>query len=347
MIQAGITNVKKILATALIVAFATVMTGCGTNFGTTEDGKQKYRWKFTVTAGANSTWYTAAQLFGEELDKQSNGRMKLQIFTGERLSAGEPVAGVEQLMDGAKDFSYNSPIIYAGINPKFGAVVMPFRFTSVEEGHEALQGSGGEAYRKLLAENGVELLGFGESGMRQVTNSKRPIKTPADMKGLKLRIPGFGLYTDFYRTVGANPTTMPFSEVFTAIQQGAIDGQENPVDVIYSADLQAVQPYLSIWNYSYDPLILGMNKDLYESLSDEDKQIVRTAAQKANTFQINENRKQESIKLQEMEESGIQAYEMTDDEVEQFRASLAPLYDKYRDIYGDELSKEFIPEGEK
>ena len=346
MRKTGKAKVRSLIAAALVLIMTVFLASCGTNFGTTPDGKQRYRWKFTITSGANSTWYEGAQLFGEELSKQSGGRITLQIFTGERLSAGEPIAGVEQLMDGAKDFSYNSPIIYAGINPKFGAVAMPFRFTSVEEGYESLQGNGGEVYRELLADNGVELLGFGESGMRQVTNSKRPIKSPADMRGLKLRIPGFGLYTDFYRTVGANPTTMPFSEVFTAVQQGAIDGQENPVDVIYSADLQTVQPYMSIWNYSYDPLILGMNKDLFDSLSDEDKEIVRNAAHAANEFQVSENRKQESIKFKEMEDAGIQAYTMTDEEVAEFRASLAPLYEKYRGVYGEELSDEFIPGGE-
>lgn len=336
---------RLLFAGALMSVLIMLLTGCGTNFGTTEDGKQRYRWKMTVTTGSTSTWFTAAEKFAQDLEAATDGRITLKVFASERLSGGEATAGVEQLMDGAKDFSYNSPIIYAGVDPRFGAVTAPFRFDTVEEGQEALAGEGGDVYRKYLGERGVELLGFGESGMRQLTNSRQPIRTPEDLQGLKFRIPGFGLYTDFYRSLGANPTTMPFGEVFTALQQGAIDGQENPVDVIYSANLQEVQPYLTLWNYSYDPLILGMNKDLFESLSPEDQQLVTRLAGDANEFQIQSNRDREAELIDELKASGMQVNELSDDEKEAFRQSLGPLFDRYREIWGPELSSVFIPEG--
>ncbi len=336
---------RLLFAGALLSAIIVLVTGCGTNFGTTDDGKQRYRWKMTVTTGSTSTWYTAAEKFAKDLEDETDGRITLKVFASERLSAGEATAGVEQLMDGAKDFSYNSPIIYAGVDPRFGAVTAPFRFDTVEEGQEALAGPGGEVYRKYLGERGVELLGFGESGMRQLTNSLRPIRAPEDLSGLKFRIPGFGLYTDFYRSLGADPTTMPFGEVFTALQQGAIDGQENPVDVIYSANLQEVQPYLTLWNYSYDPLILGMNKDLYDSLAPEDQKLVTRLAGETNEFQIQSNREREAELVAELEDAGMQVNELSSEEKDGFRQSLAPLFEKYRRIWGPELSAEFIPEG--
>lgn len=328
-----------------IVAVCSLVAGCGINFGTTADGKKQYRWKMTVTSGPTSTWFTAAEKLAEDLKTETNGRITLKVFASERLSAGEPMAGVEQLMDGTKDLSFNSPIIYAGINPKYGAVAAPFRFSSMDEGHAAMEGAGGEAYRKLLEEDGVHVLGYGESGMRQLTNSKRPIHSPEDMRGLKFRIPGFGLYTDFYRAVGANPTTMAFSEVFTSLQQGAIDGQENPIDIIYSADLKAVQPYLSIWNYSYDPLILGINKELFDSLSAEDQELVSRLGQEAAQFQMDENRKREESELVELKDSGMEVNTLTPEEIDAFKEPLTELYSKYRSVWGSELSNEFIPEG--
>lgn len=337
-------RVRTLFAAALALTLG-MIAGCGTNFGTTADGLQRYRWKMTVTVGTTSTWYLAAEKFGEDLARETGGRITLQVFASERLTAGEPTAGVEQLMDGGKDFSYNSPIIYAGVNPVYGAAAAPFRFDSVEDGYAAMQGAGGEAYRQQLAEDGVELLGWGESGMRQITNSHRAIHAPEDMHGLKFRIPGFGLYTDFYRSLGSNPVGMPFSEVYTALQQGAIDGQENPLDVIYSSSLEEVQPYLTLWDYSYDPLVFGMNKDLFDSLSEEDRELVKRLAADANEFQVQQNRDLEAQELGELEGAGMQVNEMTDEEKERFKAELAPLYEKYREVWGPTLSAEFIPEG--
>ncbi|RBP65060.1 tripartite ATP-independent transporter DctP family solute receptor [Brevibacterium sanguinis] len=341
----AIRRTHVLTACAVLTILVMLLTGCGTNFGTTEDGQKRYRWKMTVTTGSTSTWYLAATKFAEDLEKETDGRITLKVFGSERLSAGEATAGVEQLMDGAKDFSYNSPIIYAGVDPRFGAVTAPFRFDTVEDGQAALAGPGGDVYRKYLAERGVELLGFGESGMRQLTNTRRPIETPEDLAGLKFRIPGFGLYTDFYRSLGANPTTMPFGEVFSALQQGAIDGQENPIDVIHSANLQEVQPYLTLWNYSYDPLILGMNKDLFESLSDSDKELVARLAADANEFQISQNREREEKLLAELKDKGMEVNELTDEQKEAFRTSLAPRFEEYRTIWGPEMAQVFIPEG--
>ena len=181
--------------------------------------------------------------------------------------------------------------------------------------------------------------------MRQLTNTHRPIHTPDDMRGLKFRIPGFGMYTDLYRQIGANPTTMPFGEVFTALQQGAIDGQENPIDVIHSSNLQEVQPYLTLWNYSYDPLILGINKDLFDSLSDEDQELVTRLAGETNEFQIEKNRDREAELIAELKDSGMEVNELSDEEKDAFRAKLSPLYDEYRKVWGPDMAQAFIPKG--
>ncbi len=110
---------------------------------------------------------------------------------------------------------------------------------------------------------------MGENGFRQITNSKRPIKTPEDMEGLKIRIPGIKMYISLYKALGSDPQAMNFAEVFTSLQQKAIDGQENPTDIISSSKIYEVQEYLSVWNYSYDAIILGINKDKFESFDEK------------------------------------------------------------------------------
>lgn len=306
--------------------------------------EETYSWTMTVTTGESSTWYKAAQRFADTLEERSGGRMKLDVFTNEQLSAGDPAAGVEQLMHGDKDFSYNSTIIYAGIDPRFGAINAPFLYRDYEEADRVIERSAREAYERLCAEHGVQMLGFGESGFRQVTNNVRPIRSPGDLAGIKIRIPGIGLFTDFFRDLSANPLTMNFSEVFTSLQQGTIEGQENPMDVISSAGLAEVQRYLTIWNYVYDPLVLGMNKEEFDALSEQDKRIVTEAAEEANEYQISSNRDNERTQVSEQAEL-MEVTELSDEQLAAFRKSVRPLYAEYQQVWGPELTRAVSPEG--
>jgi TRAP-type C4-dicarboxylate transport system substrate-binding protein len=149
------------------------------------------------------------------------------------------------------------------------------------------------------------------------------------------------MYTDLWTELGADPTTMTFSEVFTALQQGTIDGQENPIDVISSAKLNEVQDHMTMWNYSYDPLILGMNKKKFDALSDGDKKIIQTAAENANKFQIEQARKLEQEQIKGLEEAGMKVYYPTEEELAKFKEVSQPIYDKYKDVWGEDLLNAF------
>lgn len=331
---------KLALATALTVAL--VLSACGKGAAGGAAGGESYNWDMTITTSKSSTWYEGAELFAETLREESGGRMNVNIFTSEQLSGGDPAAGVEQLMNGEKTFSYNSTIIYAGIDPKFGAVNAPFLYTDFDQAEAALESGGVEAYEQLSESVGVKMLGFGESGFRQITNNVRPIEEPEDVQDIKMRIPGIGLFTDAYQLLGANPTTMNFAEVFTSLQQGTIEGQENPVDIIYSSGLDEVQEYLTVWNYVYDPLILGMNKEQFDDLSEQDQQIVLDAAAKANELQIKNNREKEAGELDELSDT-MQVTELTAEQTEAFQEAMNPLYDKYESIWGPDLADAVQP----
>ena len=138
------------------------------------------------------------------------------------------------LMSGAADFSFHSNIIYSIADEKFGVISMPWLIPDTATADAKLSGAGGKAIDKLLLGKGIVGLGFGENGFRQITNNKKEIATPADMSGLKIRIPGIKMFISLYKALGADPIAMNFGEVFTALQQRTIDGQENPTDVINS-----------------------------------------------------------------------------------------------------------------
>ncbi|WP_430592390.1 DctP family TRAP transporter solute-binding subunit [Humidisolicoccus flavus] len=334
----------RTVATAAVLGIA--LTGCsasGGNGGGENAEGESYSWDFTITVSDTSSWYAGAERFAEILDEKSDGRIQVNIFANEQLSGGDPAAGVEQLMNGDKAFSYNSTIIYSGIDPRFGAINAPFLYDSYETADEAIESGGLEAYQDLAAEHGVQLLGFGESGFRQITNNKVEITTPDDVRGLKLRVPGSSLFLGIYEELGADPLTMNFSEVFTSLQTGTIDGQENPYDVIYSNGLAEVQDYLTVWNYVYDPLMLGMNKDLFDSLSPEDQALVEEAAAEANEFQREMNRERGEEQLAEMSET-MTVTELTPEQVQEFRDVIAPVYDEFTSIWTQELLDAVTPE---
>ena len=334
---------KKTTLIAALAVSALALTGCSSGGSPSGDASgESYSWDMTITVSEASAWWAGAEKFAELLDEKSDGRMTLNLFANEQLSGGDPAAGVEMLANGDKAFSYNSPIIYSGIDPRFSAITAPFLYADYAEADAAMADGGIEIYEQLTDEMGIKMLGFGESGFRQITNSKHEITEPADLNGLKLRVAGSELFLNIYKQLGADPVTMNFAEVFTSLQNGTIDGQENPFDVIYSNGLMEVQNYLSVWNYVYDPLILGMNKDLFESLSDEDKQIVEEASAEANEFQVKLSRDREAEQLAEMQDA-MTVTELTPEQLAVFREAMQPVYDAYADKWTAEVAEAVQP----
>lgn len=306
------------------------------------DAKDKsYDLKMSITVSESSTWYKAAEKLAEDLKEETDGRINIDLFPNEQLSNGDQGKGVELLTKGQTDLSLHSTIIYSILDDRFGVASAPFLFKDKEGVDKVFNGAGGEALAEILQEKNVEVLGYGENGFRQITNSKHEVKSPADMKGLKIRIPGITMYTDLYRALGADPTTMAYSEVFTSLQQGTIDGQENPIDVIHSSKLNEVQDYVTTWNYSYDPLVLGINKKLFDSMSAEDQELFKKLGKAAAEYQVQMAREKEAEQIEELKEAGMQFYAPTEEELEQFKEAVQPVYDKYESIWGKDLLEKF------
>lgn len=337
---------KGRLLGAIGLATMLILGACNSDAGDSkEPGKdteeKTYKLKLSISPSDSSTWYIAADKLASDISEETDGRITIEIFPNEQLSGGDQGKGVELLAKGTTDMSMHSTIIYSALDQRFGVVSAPFLFKNKEEADQVIQGEGGKAFADILEEKGVQMLGIGESGFRQITNSKHEIKSPDDMKGLKIRIPGITMYTDLYHALGADPTTMNFSEVFTSLQQGTIDGQENPIDVVHSQKLVEVQGYTTIWNYSYDPVVFGINKKLFDSMSEKDQELFKKLGKDAATYQVEISRERESEQIEELKEAGMQVYEPTDEELNAFFEKVQPVYDKYTEIWGEDLLKVF------
>lgn len=328
---------KRLLAGIMCAVMAVAATGCGGggDAATTPEGGdvKAIDLKLAVTPSETSVWMVAATEFKKEIEEKTGGRYTVSIYPNEQLAAGDQTKGVEMLFNGTTDVDLHSSMIISNVVPELSVISMPWIFPngydSVDE-YVFNEGSTGSAFIKAAIEaKGAHVVGIGENGFRQITNNKRPITSAADMSMMKIRVPAISLLVDVFKALGADPTQMPFGEVFTALQQGAIDGQENPYDTIRSAKLQEVQKYMTIWNYCYDPIILSVSGNIWNSLSDEDKAIFDEAGKVACATQVAASREMDAAIIEEFKSVGVEVNELSPEAIEEMKVVMQPVYDKY------------------
>ena len=305
---------KKGLAWLLVLVLIVGLAACGG--GSNED--QVFELRFSTTVSEATAWTQAAERIAAEMYERTNGNVIITVYPNEVLAGGNQAAAAEMVMDGLVDLDARSNIIFTVLNESFGVATLPFMYESPEQAREVLLGPAGEHYRQLLADSGLTLLGFGESGMRQLT-SNTPIHTAEDLQGLRIRVPGMQLLMAAFEQMGANPISMIFAEVFMALQQGAIDGQENPLDVIYGNLIYEVQDYLILWNYAYDVLFFTINTEVFESLPAAYQEILLEVGAEATEWQVEQNRLRTAEQLAYFETQGMTIIRPTAEAMEGFR----------------------------
>ncbi len=184
----------------------------------------------------------------------------------------------------------------------------------------------------------MEMLGLNNAGARQISNSKKPIEVPDDLYGMNIRVSGANIFINLYRDYfKANPTAMDFSEVYTALQQGTIDGQENPVAVFQSSKFDEVQKYLTLWDGVYDTTIWVMSSASLEKLSPEDQEIVRICANEALEWGNNYLANNEAKIIEDLKANGVEVNQLTPEQKAVFKEKSAGIYEEYRQIVGDSV----------
>ena len=279
-----------------------------------------------VTA-QDSPWDKGAHRFAELVAKNTNGRIEVKVFPQSQLANGSQKAELEMLQSGVIDMTWDSPIILAlFMDKRFDVFNLPWLYPSMEVANKVADGPMGDLAMKWLDEKGIVGLGIGVNGYRELTNSKHPITTPDDMKGIKFRVAGSKLYLETFKLLGANAVTMSFGEVFTSLQQGVIDGQENPTAIIFSSKLYEVQKYLTMWHYSFDPLILCVNKKLFDGFSPADQKAIRAAAKEAVAYERAVSAEEEKRLPEELMKKGMQVNTLTPVQIAVFKDRVQPVY---------------------
>ncbi|MBE3636748.1 DctP family TRAP transporter solute-binding subunit [Mangrovicoccus algicola] len=317
-------------------ALATVLAGA-VMIGTA--GAETLR--LSQNTGDTTTWQKGAEKFGELISEATGGEIEVRVFPNAQLAGGDQMRQAEMVGRGALDLVVTSAINVTPLVPEMAAFSLPYLYADYDQVDATTQGAPGETLAGILAEKGIIVLAWGENGFREVTNNLRPIQAPEDMKGLNMRVAG-PMYIDVMNALGANPQQMQWSETLTALQQGVVDGQENPIGaVIIPQQVYEMQKYMTTWHYSYDPIFLGISQKKWDGYDAETQQKLRAAAQEAMAWQRQISREATASGIEFLREKGMEVHEPSAEELAAFKEATQPAFDAWAAKVGPELVQSF------
>lgn len=282
--------------------------------------------------------------FGELLAQKSGGKMTVKQFPGGVL--GGDVQVLSAIQGGTIDLTSMNAGILQGQIKEFAIVDLPYLFNNAKEADAVLDGPMGKQMSDLMPAKGMVNLAFFDLGFRNLTNSKRLIKSVDDIAGLKIRVVQSPTYLDTWTALGANAVPMPITEVYTAMEQKMIDGHENPFTVIEANKFYEVQKYLTVTNHMYNPQAFFMSKKTWDKLNADEQKIVMEAARESAVWQRQFSRDEQSKALAALK-TKMEVSELSADDLAKFRAKVKPVIDKYSASIGPDFVKAFLAEIDK
>ena len=327
------------LLLSIVLLMALVVTACGNKDTKTDSGSKTTAatvLKIGHVEPEDRSTQKALLDFKKEVEEKSNGNISVEIYPNGAL--GGDVQLTESVAMGTLDMALPSTSVLTTYSNDFGVLDMPYLFISANAAFDAMDNEVGEYFNNILEGQNIKCLGYSYNGPRSTTTNTKPIESPADLVGVKMRVMESPIFIDYYKTLGANPTPMSFTELYTGLQQGTVEAQENPPSLILANKFYEVQKYLSVDEHVHNFLAFIMNKTKFDSLSEDDKNIIVEASK---SFIDN----QRKIELQDNEaaieklktEGGLEVNYLNDEQKEAFKSALKPLYDKYQEEFGKEL----------
>ncbi len=275
--------------------------------------------------------------FAEVVAAKSGGKIKVNLFPGGVLGGDAPT--VSAMQGGTIDMATMNSGILASQVKEFAIYDFPFMFANEKEADAVVDGQFGKMMHNRLPEKGLVGLGYFELGFRNMTNSKRPLVRVEDIAGLKIRVIPNPINLDWVKALGANPTPLAFPEVYAALEQKAIDGQENPLTVITANKLYEVQKHLALTRHVYNPQSVIISKKTWDALSSDEKKIFEEATLEAIKVQRAASRKQTAEAIDQLKKAGMQVTEFDAAENKKLRDKMKPVIDKYAELVGPGITK--------
>jgi tripartite ATP-independent transporter DctP family solute receptor len=302
----------------------------------------KSEYRMSLVLGTAFPWGKGGELWANKVRERTNGRINIKLYPGVSLIQGDQTREFSALRQGVIDMAVGSTINWSPQVKQLNLFSLPFLMPDYAAADALTQGEVGKSLFQTLDKAGVVPLAWGENGYREISNSKKAIKSPDDLKGMKIRVVGAPLFLDTFTALGANPTQMSWADAQPAMASSAVDGQENPLSVYMAAKLYTVaQKHLTLWGYMNDPLIFVVNKDIWNSWTPADREIVKQAAIDAGKEQIVIARKgvieADKPLLKEIASHGVTVTQLSPAEREAFVKATRPVVEKWKGQIGADL----------
>ncbi|WP_298015621.1 TRAP transporter substrate-binding protein [uncultured Castellaniella sp.] len=326
-------SIKKLATSSAIAALACVsLNASAANI------------KVSTNVAETSTWVAGAKKFKELVETRSEGRHTVQIYPNATLASGNDRVEIEMAQAGAIDIVLKSTVWLAQLDSKFMAISLPWAFPDADSALRVMDGAPGKELNTILRKKNLQALAWGSGGFFQLYSNAGPIKTPEDIAGVKIRTPGLSLFLDSWKAVGSVPVALNFSEVFSSLQAGAIEGGISPVPLIYSSRFFEVSKHISLVNFSFEAIGLLASNVFWSGLSEADQKMIQEAATEAMRHQRQVAAEQENVQKQKMAEAGVSIYTPTPEQIAAFRAKaqdvLPPFVDKIGRGFVDSINAE-------
>ena len=346
---------QRLLSRGIVLAVAAVMLAAFT-VPAVQAADYKKEYKLQVNVGPSFYWGIGATKFADLAREKTNGQINIKPYFGSALLKGAQLKSAQMVAKGVIDCAYESTINISPVIPEANVFHLPFFINTFENLDKMKAGQSGQAVFTAMEKVGLQPLAWAENGFRQVTNSKRPITSPADLQGLRIRVVGNPLFMDTFRQLGADPVNMNWGDAQTAFQQGVVEGQENPVGVLIPVQIHQYHQYVTMWNYLVDPLVIYWNQKQWQAFPPEIQKALMEAAQESGRFEIAlcraglDGDKSISVlkndfnytmevpdPVQFMESKGMTVSFLNEEQVKAFADATAPVLEKWTQELGADL----------
>jgi len=328
---------KRLILKTLVAALAVTAVG----FASAQDIKERTL-KFATQGSKGHPSVFGMEKFAELVTAKSGGKIKVNLFISGVL--GSDQSNISSIQGGTLDMAVMNTGILASVAKELAIFDFPFLFANEKESDALVDGPVGQKLHGYLQPKGLVGLSYWELGYRHITNSKRPLTKVEDIEGLKLRVIPNPINVAWVKALGANPTPLPFPELYAALEQKAIDGQENPVSVIASSKFWEVQKHMALTNHQYNPQSVIFSKKIWDTLSAAEKKIISDAAHEATKFQRQQTRAAVGVNLDLLKKSGMNVTELPPAEMAKLREKMKPVIAQFSASVGQGTLNEVTAE---
>ncbi|WP_026703173.1 TRAP transporter substrate-binding protein [Salibacterium aidingense] len=305
--------------------------------GSSAEGETSAEAEYEITFGhvvsPNTAKGQAAEHFGELLEEKTGGHIEVEVLPDSQLGSDREI--IEQMQSGTVEMNAPFTGVLPSFAPEYQVFDLPYLFEDKDHAFDAMHGELGEKLNGYIQEAGVKVLGYWDGGFKHFTNSERPIETPDDMNGLKMRASQSPLISAQFDALNAGGVSIDFSELYTSLQQGTVDGQENPLSNIVTQNFYEVQDYMTYSGHGYMGYVLMISDQFYQELPEELQQAVDEAAEETTEWQWEKAAEDEEEYRQVVEESDMEITELTEEQKQQFMEATEEVYDVYREEVED------------